>query len=110
MRYVPSLPPLPSVKEEEELHPLRAIRPVRPVEPRTRVPRVIQRFEPKARAEEGAGGPSAVQLEQRTKNDRREWCRRLQHGHPFLDTRSDLERRKNKRRDRDIVTTLDEEA
>lgn len=110
MRFVPSLPSLPSVKEEDEPHPLRAIRPVRPVEPRTRVPLVIQRFRPKARAEEVASGPKVVRLEERTTSDRREWCRRLQHGQPFLDTRSDLERRKNKRRDNDIVTTLDEDG
>lgn len=110
MRYVPSLPPLPSPVEEEEPKPLRAIRPVRPVEPRTLVPQVIQRFGPKARAEEGAGGPTAVQVEQRTKSDRRELCRRLQHGDPFLNTRSTLDRRKKKRRDSDIVTTLDEEG
>lgn len=109
MRFVPSLPPLPAPTEEEEPRPLRAIRPVRPVEPRTLVPRVIQRFGPKARVEE-AGGPTAVRLEQRTRSDRREWCRRLQHGHPFLDTRSELERRKGGRRDSDIVTTLDEEG
>ncbi len=106
MRYVPSLPPLPSAKEEEEPRPIRAVRPVRPVEPRTRAPRVIQHFGPKARA----GEPTAVQMEQRTISDRRELCRRLQHGHPFLDTRSAVERRKNKRRDSDIVTTLDEEG
>ncbi|HUX63063.1 hypothetical protein [Sulfuricella sp.] len=110
MRYVPSLPPLPSVKEEEGPRPIRAIRPVRPVEPRTRAPRVIQHFGPKARAEEAASGPTAVRQEKRTKSDRREWCRRLQHGHPFLDTRSAVERRKNKRRGSDIVTTLDEEG
>lgn len=110
MRFVPSLPPLPAPVEEEEPRPLRAIRPVRPVEPRTRVPRVIQHFRPKARVEGEAGGPTAVQLEQRTKSDRRELCRRLQHGNPFLDTRSHLERRKSKRRDSDIVTTLDEEG
>ncbi|MDO9063739.1 MAG: hypothetical protein Q7U25_00845 [Sulfuricella sp.] len=110
MRYVPSLPPLPSVKEEEEPRPLRAVRPVRPVEPRTRVPRVIQHFGPKSRAEEEAGGPTAVRLEQRATSDRRELCRRLQHGQPFLNTRSAVERRKNKRRDNDIVTTLDEEG
>ncbi|MDP2879621.1 MAG: hypothetical protein Q8N74_08890 [Sulfuricella sp.] len=110
MRYVPSLPPLPSVKEEEAPRPLTAVRPVRPVEPRTRVPRVIQHFRPKARAGEVDGGPTAVRLEQRTTSDRREWCRRLQHGHPFLNTRSAVERRKKKRRDRDIVTTLDEEG
>ncbi|MHB1590510.1 MAG: hypothetical protein ACYCTW_03110 [Sulfuricella sp.] len=110
MRYVPSLPPLPSVKEEDEPRPLRAILPARPVAPRTRVPRVIQRFGPKARAEEVAGRPTAVRLEQRTTSDRRELCRRLQHGHPFLNTRSAVERRKNKRRDSDIVTTLDEEG
>lgn len=109
MRYVPSLPPLPSPGEGEEPRPARAIRSVRPVEPRTRVPRVIQRFGPKARAEAVAGGPMAVRLEKRTASDRREWCRRLQHGHPFLDTRDAVERRKNKRRDSDIVTTLDEE-
>ena len=110
MRFVPSLPPLPSSVEGEEPEPVRAIQPVRPVEPRTRVPQVIQRFGPRAKMEEGASGPTVVRLELRTKSDRREWCRRLQHGHPFLDTRSDLERRKNRRRDSDIVTTLDEEA
>lgn len=110
MRYVPSLPPLPSVKEEEGPRPIRAVRPVRPVEPRTRVPRVIQRFGSKARAEEVAGEPTVVQLVQRSKSDRRALCRRLQHGHPFLNTRSAVERRKNKRRDSDIVTTLDEEG
>lgn len=110
MRFVPSLlPPLPPA-EGEEPKPVRAVRPVRPVEPRTRVPRVIQNFRPKARVEEEAGGPMAVQLEQRTKSDRRELCRRLQHGQPFLDTRSAEERRKGGRRDRDIVTTLDEEG
>lgn len=110
MRFVTSLPPLPPPVEEEEPGPVRAVRPVRPVEPRTLVPLVTQRFGPKARAEEVAGGPTAVRPEQRTKSDRRELCRRLQHESPFLDTRSTLERRKNKRRDRDVVTTLDEEA
>ncbi|PIQ14026.1 MAG: hypothetical protein COZ23_00335 [Hydrogenophilales bacterium CG_4_10_14_3_um_filter_58_23] len=110
MRYVPSLPPLPSVKEEDEPHPLRAVQPVRPTEHRTRVPRVIQRFGPKAGAEEVAGGPVAVRLEKRATSDRRDWCRRLKRGQPFLDTRSAVERRKKKRRDSDIVTTLDEEG
>lgn len=110
MRFVPSLPPLPAPVEGEEPRPLRAIRPVRPVEPRTRVPRVIQHFRPKARVEEEAGGPKAVQLEKRTTSDRREFCRRLQSGPPFLNTRSAVERRKNKRRDSDIVTALDEEG
>lgn len=110
MRYVPSRPPLPSVEGEEGPRPLRAVRSVRPVEPRTRVPRVIQSLGAKAKAEEVAGGPTAVRLERRTTSDRRELCRRLQHEHPFLDTRSTVERRKNKRRDNDIVTTLDEEA
>jgi hypothetical protein len=49
-------------------------------------------------------------VEKRATNDRRGLCRRLQHEPPFLDTRSDVERRKNKRRDGDIVTTLDEEG
>ncbi|MDP2154891.1 MAG: hypothetical protein Q8J61_02730, partial [Sulfuricella sp.] len=110
MRYVPSLPPPTAPVESEEPRPLRAVRPMRRVEPRTRVPRVIQHFGPKARAEEVAGGPTAVRPEQRTTSDRREWCRRLQHGHPFLNTRSAVERRKKKRRDSDIVTTLDEEG
>jgi hypothetical protein len=51
-----------------------------------------------------------VRLEQRTTSDRREWCRRLQHGHPFLDTRSGVERRKEVRRMKDPAVTLDEEA
>jgi hypothetical protein len=110
MRYVPSLPPLPSVKEEEAPRPLRAVQPVRPVSPRTRAPRVIQHFRPKEMVEGAASGPAAVQRERRTKSDRRELCRRLQHGQSFLDTRSDVERRKKKRRDSDIVTTLDEEG
>ncbi len=110
MRYVPSLPPLPSVKEDEAPRPLRAVRPVRPVGPRTREHGMIQYFRPKARAGEVAGGPTVVRLEQRTKSDRREWCRRLQHGHPFLNTRSAVERRKKKGRDSDIATTLDEEG
>jgi hypothetical protein len=110
MRYVPSLPPLPSVKEEEGARPIRAVRPVRPVEPRTRVPQVIQHFRPKKRAEEAASELAAVQPEKRAKSDRRELCRRLQHGQPFLNTRSDVERRKKRRRDSDIVTTLDEEG
>ncbi len=110
MRFVPSLPPLPSVKEEDEPHPVRAIRPVKPVEPRTRVPRVIQRFGPNAGAEKVAGGSTAVRQEKRATNERRESCRRLQRGQPFLDTRIAVERRKEKRRDNDIVTTLDEEV
>lgn len=113
MRYVPSLPPLPSPVEGEEPGPVRAVRPVRPVEPRTRVPRVIQRFIPKARTEEGeegASGPTVVRLEKRATSDRREWCRRLQRGQPFLNTRSTVERRKKKRRDSDVATTLDEEG
>jgi hypothetical protein len=110
MRFVPSLPPLPSVEEEEAPRPVRGARAVRPVEPRTRVPRVIQRFGPQARAAEAAGGPMAVRLEKRATRDRREMCRRLQHVHPFLDTRDAMERRKKKRRDSDIATTLDEEA
>jgi hypothetical protein len=52
----------------------------------------------------------AVQLEKRTASDRRGWCRRLQHGQPFLNTRSAVERRTKGRRDRDIVTTLDEKG
>jgi hypothetical protein len=110
MRYVPSLPPLPSVKEEEEPRPLRAVRPVRPVDPRTRVPRVIQRFGPKARAGTGSRVPATVRPEKRTTSDRREWCRRLQHGHPFLDTRCGVERRKEARRKKDPAATLDEEV
>jgi hypothetical protein len=110
MRYVPSLPPLPSVKEEEGARPIRAVRPVRPVEPRTRVPQVIQHFRPKKRVEEAVSELAAVQPEKRAKSDRRELCRRLQHGQPFLNTRSDVERRKRRRRDSDIVTTLDEEG
>ena len=110
MRYVPSLPPLPSVKEEEGVRPIRAVRPVRPVEPRTLVPQVIQHFRPKARVEAVASVLAAVQPEKRAKSDRRELCRRLQHGQPFLNTRSDVERRKGRRRDSDIVTTLDEEG
>lgn len=110
MRFVPSLPPPPSVKEEEEPRPLRAVRPVKPAEPRTRAPRVTQHFGPIARAEEVAGGPTAVRLEKRATSDRRESCRRLQHGQPFLDTRIAVERRRKKRRDNDIVTTLDEEG
>lgn len=109
MRYAPSLPPLPSVKEEEGARPIRAVRTVRPVEPRTRVPQVIQHFRPKARAE-AASELAAVRPEMRAKSDRRELCRRLQHGQPFLNTRSDVERRKRRRRDSDIVTTLDEEG
>lgn len=110
MRYAPSLPPLPSPVEREELEPVRTVQPIRPVEPRTRVPRVIQRFGPKAEAEGGAGGPTVVRVDERTAGDRRQVCRRLQHGEPFLNTRSAVERRKNKRRDKDIVTTLDEEG
>ncbi|WP_059424169.1 hypothetical protein [Sulfuricella sp. T08] len=110
MRFVPSLPPLPSPVEEEEPKPLRAIRPVRPVEPRARAPRVIQYFGPKARAEKGAGGPTAVRPDERTTIDRRELCRRLQHGQAFLNTRSAEDRRKHARRDSDIATTLDEEG
>jgi len=110
MRFVTSLPPLPAPVEEEEPGPVRAVRPVRPVEPRTLVPQVIQRFGPKVRAEEAAGGPTAVRPEQRTTSDRRALCRRLQHGDPFLNTRSAVERRKQARRDSDIATTLDEEG
>ena len=110
MRYVPALPPIPSPVEGEEPGPVRAIRPARPVEPRTRVPRVIQHFRPGARVDEVAGRPTVEWVEKRATNDRRGLCRRLQHEPPFLDTRSDVERRKNKRRDGDIVTTLDEEG
>jgi hypothetical protein len=98
------------VEEEEAPRPVSGIQPIRPVGPRTRVPRVIQYFEPKARADEVAGEPSELRLDTRTTSDRREWCRRLQHGNPFLDTRSAVERRKKKRRDDDILTTLDEEV
>lgn len=110
MRYAPGLPPLTAVKEEEEPHPLRAIRPVRPVEPRTRVPQVIQRFRQKARNEGRSVGPIFGRLEKRAIDYRRRACRRLKHGHAFLDTRSDEERRKRQRRDNDIATTLDEEG
>jgi len=110
MRFVPSLPPTPSVGEEEAPRPVSGVRQVRPVEPRTRVPRVIQRFGPQARVEGARGGVTVVRQEKRTKSDRRELCRRLQHGQPFLDTRDAVERRKNKRRDDDILTTLDEEV
>lgn len=110
MRYAPGLPPLTSVKEEDEPHPLRAIRPVRPVESRTRVPQVIQRFGSKTRAGESGRSPAVVRREQRTASDRREECRRVQHGQAFLDTRIDVDRRNKKRRDHDVVTTLDEEG
>lgn len=110
MRYVSSLPPPPAPAEEEEPRPLRAIRPVRPVGPRTLVPRVIQHFGQKLSAEKGGSRPKAVTLDKRTTSDRRELCRRLQRGDPFLNTRSTVERRKTKRRDNDIVTTLDEEV
>lgn len=112
MRYVPSLPPLPSVKEKEEEgpHPLIAVRPAKPVEPRTRVPQVIQPFRPKARAEEAVGGPTAVRVERRVASDRREESRRQQRGQPFLDTRSKVERRRQRRRSGDVATTLDEEG
>ena len=110
MRYAPGLPPLTSVKEEEEPHPLRAIRSVRPVEPRTRVPQVIQHFRPKAKIEGLRVGSRLARLEKRTLDYRREFCRRLQRGHAFLDTRSDEERRKTQRRESDIATTLDEEG
>ncbi|BAN36118.1 hypothetical protein SCD_n02310 [Sulfuricella denitrificans skB26] len=110
MRYVDSLPSSPSPVEAEEPAPVNAIRPARPVEPRTRVPRVIQRFGSKAGAEKGTGGTKAVRLEKRTASDRRGLCRRLQHGQAFLDTRTAEERRKQARRDNDIVTTLDEEG
>ncbi|WP_154655466.1 hypothetical protein [Sulfuricella denitrificans] len=49
-------------------------------------------------------------MEKRTASDRRGLCRRLQHGQAFLDTRTAEERRKQARRDNDIVTTLDEEG
>lgn len=111
MRYTPSLPLPPSPVEGEEPLPVRAIRPARPVAPRTLVPRVVQHFGTKAGVEGGAGGgPKAVRLVERASGDRREVCRRLQHGQSFLDTRSGEERRKHKRRDRDIVTSLDEEV
>ncbi len=109
MRFVPSLPPIPAPVEGEEPAPVRTVRPVKPVEPRTRVPRVIQHFGPKAEVGERGRGPKAVRLEERTTSDRRELCRRLQRGQPFLDTRSAMERRKHARRDNDIVTALDEE-
>lgn len=110
MRYVSSLPPLPAVNEENAPRPIRSVRPARPVEPRTRVLQEIQRVGPNTRNEGVVSRPPAVWLEKRTANDRREWCRRLQHGQPFLNTRSAVERRKNRRRDNDIVTTLDEEG
>ena len=110
MRFVPGLPPLPLVTEEEEPRPLRAIRPVRPVESRTRVPQVVQRFGQKTRAGESGHRPAFVSEEKRKDNDRREKCRRLQQGQPFLDTRAGMERRNQKRRDDDIITTLDAEG
>ena len=110
MRFVSDLPPLPMVPEEDEPHPLRAIRPVRPVESRTRVPQVVQRFGQKTRAGESGHNPAFVSQEKRADSDRREKCRRLQHGQPFLDTRIDTERRNQKRRDDDIITTLDAEG
>ena len=110
MRFVSSLPPLASVEEEDAPRPVRGTQPIRPVGPRTRAPQVIQHFGSQARVEEVAGGPTTVYLEKRATSDRRELCRRLQHGQPFLDTRDAVERRKNKRRDSDIVTTLDEEV
>lgn len=110
MRFVSSLPPPPSVKEEDEPHPSGAVRRLRPVDERTRVPRAIQRSEPRTGAEGGGVEITAVRLDTRSTGDRRELCRRLQHGHPFLDTRNAIDRRKKSRRDGDIVTTLDEEG
>lgn len=110
MRYVPSLPPTPSVAEGEEPRRIHAVRPVRRVEPRSRVPLVIQHFRGIVKAEEAEAGPTPVRVEKRRPIVRRELCRRLQHIHPFLDTRSHVERRRRKRRRSDLTTTLDEEG
>lgn len=109
MRFVYSIPPVISPVEEGEPWHIRAVRPVRPVEPRNRVPLVIQHFGRKVKAEEAPSGPALVRLEKRG-GDRREWCRRLQRDNALLNTRSGVERRKNKRRSNDVATTLNEEG
>jgi hypothetical protein len=106
MRTVPSLPPPISIPEEgPEVKALGSIRAARRVTEPAKPPRVVNRYSRGASAEESGGE------HQRSGEDRRKLCRRIdKDASPLMDTRADRDRRHRNRRQEDIKTNVEEKA
>ncbi len=107
MRTVPSLPPPISIPEEgPEVKALGSSRAARRVTEPAKPPRVVNRY--------GGGGANAEESgdeHQRSGEDRRKLCRRIdKDASPLMDTRADRDRRHRNRRQEDIKTNVEEKA
>jgi hypothetical protein len=108
---VPSFPPPVSPTDKEGVKPVGQARPVRPVTKSAIPPIVFAHY--RRAAEVGAEERTArAPVEHRSELDRRSVCRRIGKERDkllLLDSRAELERRRNNRRQADFRTNIDEE-
>lgn len=111
MRYVPSFPPPVSPVDTEGVKPVSQARPVRPIVKPAVPPIVFTHY--RRREEMGVERRGALEpVQRRSELDRRSFCRRIGKERDrllLLDSRAELERRRNNRRQADFRTNIDEE-
>lgn len=101
------LPPVGVTDDPYEIQEKAGVTAVRPVGERSLPPLIVRaRREPQP-PQEQAQRPPAVE---RRAEDRRKMDRRISNQPVLVDTRSGLDRRKNKRREDDPTTRIDEKA
>ena len=110
MKYVPSLPlPITVPEDRLDVNALGRVKPAKPVQKRT-LPPLINR-----RREQPETPPDQIQREERRHaepllEERRIYCRRINH-YPILEElRSVIERRRRNLRGTDMTEHIDEEA
>ena len=110
MKYVPSLPPLITVPEDRlEAKALNLVGTVKPVQERTLTPLIVQRNKHPETL------PYQIPRDERRlaeplQEERRAYCRRINHQTFREEIRSVVERRRHKQRGTDLTEHVDEEV
>lgn len=111
VRYVPSIPPPVSAVETDDVKHVFNARSVQPVNAPSVPPMVFMHY--RHAMVEGAEQPAGTSVQRRSETDRRIQCRRTsgkQNKFLLLDSRAEVERRRNNRRQADLRTSIDEEV
>ena len=108
MRYVSSIPPVTTSPRTRQVSPLSAVQGVKPVHaPLQVVPNI------EFNAAHQSSVPLVEQQKQRDKpnaEDRRKYCRRVNHQAVLVELRSGIDRRHHNLREGDVVEHIDEVA